>query len=80
MAVDGLVAQQALWVLVHSARKCALIMAEAPSDCPDSRGLLRFTNQLLFHFYAKNFILQDLWSRNDKKWSWKAVKSKLFFL
>ena len=30
-AVDALVAQQALWVLVHSARKCVVITAEAPS-------------------------------------------------
>ena len=62
VAVDALVAWQALQVLVHSVRKCALVMAEAPSDGPDSTGLLRFTNQLLFHFFAKTLFFQDLWS------------------
>ena len=62
MAVDALVALQALWVLVHSARKCALVTAEAPSDGPDSRGLLRLQISFYFTFIAKNFIFQDLWS------------------
>ena len=51
---------EALQVLVHSAGIDAQVTAEAPSDSPDSRGLLRLVMQLLFHFSSINYYFQDL--------------------
>ena len=56
-------------MLVHSAGVDAQVMAEAPSDGPDSRGLLRFGIQLLFQRYTGNYYFQDLGLVMTQKWS-----------
>ena len=56
-------------MLVHSARVDAQVTAEAPSDGPDSRGLLRLVMQLLFHFSSINYYFQDLGLEMTIKWS-----------
>ena len=56
-------------MLVHSAGVDAQVTAEAPSDGPDSRGLLRFGIQLLFQLCSGNYLFQDLGLVMTIKWS-----------
>ena len=56
-------------MLVHSAGVDSQVMAEAPSDGPDSRGLLRFIMQLLFQCSSVNYLFQDLGLGMTIKWS-----------